>query len=209
MQLLNLSQNAFQRPIPNSLINLKSLTNLDLSSNSLSGLIPIVTLQKLQMLQRLNLSFNNLTGEVSKRGIFAKKNIVVSLIGNLSLCGPKSFQLPAFKTPRGHFALVKIILFPMSGAIYFMLCCLLLRFLWKGNMSMQDFDSSNSILQNLEHKRISYQGLQIETNGFFEASLLGVGNFGSVYKGILRDGTLVALKVFHLKKYMVENYFTK
>jgi len=76
-------------------------------------------------------------------------------------------------------------------------------------MSMQDFDSSHSILQKIEHKRISYQDLQIETNGLAEANMLGVGNFGLVYKGILRYDTLVAVKVFHLQKDMVENGFEK
>ena len=46
---------------------------------------------------------------------------------------------------------------------------------------------------------ISYQELHVETNGFVKANLLGTTSFGLVYKGILSDGTLVAIKVFQLK----------
>jgi hypothetical protein len=207
LQLLNLSQNSFQGSIPDSLGNLQSLMNLDLSSNSLSGAIPVVTLKKLKMLQSLNLSFNNLTGEIPKGGFFANRTISMSLIGNPSLCGPQVFQLPACQTTRAHFAFVKRVLLPVSGAISFILCCLLLGFLWKQNMCMQNFDSSQVIFQNFEHRRISYQELHIATNGFAEANLLGAGNFGLVYKGILSDGTLVAVKVFQLQKDKVEKSF--
>jgi hypothetical protein len=113
--------------------------NLDLSSNSLSGTIPM-TLKKLKMLQYLNLSFNNLTGEIQKEDFFANQTIVISLIGNPGLCGPQVFGLPACPTPRSHFAFVKKVLLPVSGAIAFILCCLLLGFLWRGNMHMQNFD---------------------------------------------------------------------
>eukprot|EP00253_Pinus_taeda_P014467 PITA_14467 len=214
LQLLNLSRNSFQGSIPESLGNLQSLASLDLSLNNLSSIIPVVTLKNLKMLQSLNLSFNNFIGEIPEGGFFANRTIVMSLIGNPGLCGPQVFQLPACQTPRHHFALVKRLILPVSGVAAFILCCLLLGFLWKRkgflwnrNMLGQNFDSSQAILQRLEHKRISYQELHIATNGFAEANLLGTGNFGSVYKGILIDGTLVAIKVFHLLKDKAEKSF--
>jgi LRR receptor-like serine/threonine-protein kinase FLS2 len=206
LQSLNLSRNAFHGSIPESLGNLQSLMNLDLSFNSLSGTIPI-TLQKLKMLQFLNLSFNNLTGEIPKGGFFANQTTIMSFIGNPNLCGPHVFMLPTCPTPRDHFALVKKILFPMSGAIAFILCCLLLGFLWRGNIHIQNFDSSQAIFQKLEHKRISFQELHIATNGFTETNLLGSSSTGSVYKGILSDGTLVAVKVFQLQNDQGEKSF--
>eukprot|EP00253_Pinus_taeda_P017531 PITA_17531 len=206
LQTLNLSRNAFQGSIPDSLGTLLSLVNLDLSFNSLSGPIP-VTLQKLKMLQCLNLSFNNLTGEIPKAGFFANQTIIMSFIGNPGLCGPKVFMLPACPTSRSHFAVVKKILFPVSGAIVFILCCLLLGFLWRRNIHVQIFDSSESIFQRLEHKRISFQELHIATNGFSRSNLLGSSSFGSVYKGILSDGTIVAVKVFQLQNDQGEKSF--
>ena len=193
--LLNLSQNALQGSIPYSIAYLQSLMNLDISSNSLSGTIP-VTLKNLKMLKYLNLFFNNITGEIPKEGFFGNKTIVMSLVGNPNLCGPQALQLPACQTPRGHFSFVKRVVLSASGAIVFILCFLLLGFCWKGNMHMQKFDSSQSIFQKLEHKRISYQELYVATNGFSKANLLGTWSFGLVYKGIMSDDTLVAIKVF-------------
>ena len=72
---------------------------------------------------------------------------------------------------------------------------------------MQKFDSSQSIFQKLEHKRISYQELHVATNGFSKANLLGTRSFASVYKGIMSDDTLVAIKVFELQKEKVEKSF--
>ena len=125
------------------------------------------------MIQFLNLSFNNLRGEIPKGGFFANQTSIVSLIDNPNLCGPQEFGLSTCLTPRGHFAFVKKILLLLSGVIAFILCCLLLVFLWRGNKSMQNFDFSRAIFQKLEHQRISYQELHTAANGFSEANLLG------------------------------------
>lgn len=203
---LNLSQNSFQGSIPDSLENLRSLVSLDLSSNFLSGTIPI-TLNKLKMLQYLNLSFNKLIGELPKGGIFANQSIVMSFNGNPNLCGPKLFQLYACPTPRSHLTILKKVLLSMSGAIAFILCCLVLRFLWRGNIHIQSIDVSRAIFQKLDYQRISYQELHIATNGFSQASLLGTSSFGSIYKGTLKDGTFVAVKVYQLQNDQAEKSF--
>eukprot|EP00253_Pinus_taeda_P025612 PITA_25612 len=203
LQSLNLSQNSFQGSIPDSFEKLQSLLSLDLSSNSLSGTIPI-TLEKLKMLQFLNLAFNHLTGEIPKGGIFANQTSAIFLIGNLGLCGPHIFNLSACPTPRSHFPFVKRILLPIIGALVFILCCLLLVYFWKGNIHMENFNFSQAIFQKLVHQRISYQELHIATNGFSNANLLGKGNYGLVYKGILSDGSFVAVKVLQLQNEQVE-----
>lgn len=43
-------------------------------------------------------------------------------------------------------------------------------------------------------KRFQFRELQIATNNFSSKNILGKGGFGNVYKGILQDGTLVAVK---------------
>ncbi|XVF82925.1 hypothetical protein PTKIN_Ptkin16aG0090500 [Pterospermum kingtungense] len=47
--------------------------------------------------------------------------------------------------------------------------------------------------------RISYYQISQGTEGFSENNLLRLGSFDTVYKGILLDGTTVAIKVFNLQ----------
>lgn len=203
LQSLNLSRNAFQGSIPDSLGNLQNLMFLDLSSNSLSGTIPI-TFKKLKMLQSLNLSFNKLTGEVSK-GEFSI-NQTISLTGNPGICGIQELSLHSCPASNSHVKVIKMVLLPILG-VGFLLCCLLLSFLWRGNLKIPNFSIPLAILQKVEHRRISYQELFQATNGFNEANLLGKGSFGSVYKGTLTDGTLLAVKVLNLQNAQAENSF--
>lgn len=43
-------------------------------------------------------------------------------------------------------------------------------------------------------KRFSFRELQVATNNFSSKNLVGKGGFGNVYKGCLRDGTVIAVK---------------
>jgi serine/threonine protein kinase len=43
-------------------------------------------------------------------------------------------------------------------------------------------------------RRFQFRELQISTNNFSNKNILGKGGFGIVYKGILHDGTVVAVK---------------
>ncbi|XP_019229808.1 PREDICTED: probable LRR receptor-like serine/threonine-protein kinase At3g47570 [Nicotiana attenuata] len=49
------------------------------------------------------------------------------------------------------------------------------------------------------HERISYYELEQATEGFNESNLLGNGSFSMVYKGTLKDGTILAAKVFKVQ----------
>ncbi|KAH1256530.1 putative receptor like protein 25 [Glycine max] len=63
LHVLNLSNNALSGEIPSSIGNLNQLESLDLSQNSLSGEIPM-SLASLSFLSYLNLSFNHLVGKI-------------------------------------------------------------------------------------------------------------------------------------------------
>nr|XP_043634775.1 probable serine/threonine-protein kinase PBL7 [Erigeron canadensis] len=43
----------------------------------------------------------------------------------------------------------------------------------------------------------TYKELELATDGFTETNLVGSGGFGMVYRGVLRDGTLSAVKMLH------------
>lgn len=43
----------------------------------------------------------------------------------------------------------------------------------------------------------TYREMELATNNFNEAKLVGSGGFGNVYRGVLRDGTLAAIKMLH------------
>ncbi|KAH9326833.1 hypothetical protein KI387_007011, partial [Taxus chinensis] len=57
--------------------------------------------------------------------------------------------------------------------------------------------------------RISYQELEEATGGFTETKLLGVGSFGSVYKGILNNGMNIAVKVLNFQDENAQQSFIR
>jgi LRR receptor-like serine/threonine-protein kinase FLS2 len=133
--------------------------------------------------------------EIVKGVFFTYRTIVMCLIGNYSFCGSQVFRLHVCPTPRVHFTFVKKVVFGVSGAIALILCYMFLVFFRRGNMHMQNFDFAQDIFQKLEHQSISYQELHIVTSIFIKPKLLRMGSFGSLYKGILSDGTIVIVKV--------------
>ncbi|KAL5719776.1 non-specific serine/threonine protein kinase [Ranunculus cassubicifolius] len=48
------------------------------------------------------------------------------------------------------------------------------------------------------HKRVSFIDLHRSTNGFSSENLIGAGRYGFVYKGMQRQGELIAVKVLNL-----------
>lgn len=43
----------------------------------------------------------------------------------------------------------------------------------------------------------TYKELEVATDGFSETKVIGRGAYGVVYKGILADGTVAAIKMLH------------
>ncbi|XP_049361191.1 probable LRR receptor-like serine/threonine-protein kinase At3g47570 isoform X4 [Solanum verrucosum] len=72
-------------------------------------------------------------------------------------------------------------------------------FVWiryrRGKSDPQQADS----LSTVTRERISYYELLQATESLSESNLIGSGGFGSVYKGVLRSGTAIAVKVFNLQ----------
>ncbi|KAG6666551.1 hypothetical protein CIPAW_01G038700 [Carya illinoinensis] len=200
LSYLDFSNNSFQGDVPQSFGNLKGLDTLNLSYNNMSGAIP-KSLEALPFLKHLNLSFNKLVGEIPFGGPFVNFT-AESFLGNSALCGNPIFGVPpcptnpTYQKSKMKDVLLKFILPVIASIIIFVMLVYLLRRHCKGNTELP---TSLNALPALGHRMISYQELCQGTNNFCESNLLGVGGFGSVYKGILSDMTIVAVKVLSLQ----------
>ncbi|XP_075667174.1 putative receptor-like protein kinase At3g47110 [Castanea sativa] len=199
LEYLYMEGNFFRGVIPTSLSTSRGIQVIDLSRNKLSGQIPNF-LDKLS-LKNLNLSFNDFEGEVPTKGVFANAS-ALSIVGNDRLCGGISkLKLPRCVTKENkkmkwHLA-IKILI---SVACVILVVTTVSFFLFYWHKNRRKENTSGSYLRKSLLK-VSYQTLLKATDGFSSANLIGVGSFGSVYKGILgEDGSIVAVKVLNLQR---------
>ncbi|KAL6130510.1 hypothetical protein ACLB2K_068889 [Fragaria x ananassa] len=194
---LNMRGNFFEGTILSSLGSLRGLKEIYISKNNLSGLIPEF-LEHFEFLQTLDLSYNNLEGMVPVKEVFENAT-ATSLKGNNKLCGGiPEFQLPKceFGHPkkRGLSLTLKVIICLVCGLLG-VSCALSFWYLLCSRRKTVVHTASDS--ENF--LKVSYQSLLKATDGFSAANLLGMGSFGSVYKGVLEQGqTTVAVKVLNL-----------
>ncbi|XP_020257705.1 receptor kinase-like protein Xa21 [Asparagus officinalis] len=201
LRYLDLSDNSFDGLIPQSLSELISIEALNLSHNNLSGIIPN-SLVNLQYLRSMDLSFNKLTGNVPDGGVFSNL-IVASVLGNAALCGAPRIGFPPCTTndvspSSATRALLFNYVLPAAAitVISFAFCYMVLIFFFRrqtNNQAPSDTPSLDS------HRSISCHQLVRATENFSEANLLGRVSFGSVYKGCLDDGLIIAVKVLNLE----------
>ncbi|KAH9703919.1 putative receptor-like protein kinase [Citrus sinensis] len=198
LEQFKLGGNLFQGPIPLSLSSLRGLRVLELSQNNISGEIPKF-LVELQLVQNLNLSYNDLEGVIPTEGVF-KNASAISVFGNSKLCGGiPEFQLPICGSEKSkHKRLtiaVKLAAAIISVLVGILLSVSFLFLCWV--RKRKDKKKPNSSINSLRH--LSYQNLYNATDGFSSANQIGMGSFGSVYKGILDEGkTIIAVKVLNL-----------
>ncbi|CAN6568465.1 unnamed protein product [Malus baccata var. baccata] len=177
---LDLQENFFQGTIPSDLSSLRGIETLSLACNNLSGTIPKF-LENFTFLQSLNLSYNNLEGAVPIEGVF-RNATATSVQGNTKLCG----GIPEFQLPKCEFrhsskrGLNLTLKLPFFSFAVLYLCCF---------RSKKKEDPST-------------------TDGFSSANLIGMGSFGSVYKGLLDQGeTTIAIKVLNLDRHGASKSF--
>ncbi|KAB1211092.1 Protein NSP-INTERACTING KINASE 1 [Morella rubra] len=163
-----------------SIGNLTNLQIVLLQNNNITGPIP-GELGRLSKLRTLDLSNNFFNGEIPP-SLGRLRSLQYMRLNNNSLSG-------AFPTSLANMTQ--------------------LAFLQKHNKQMffdvKELANSDTIsfeisdryheevsLGNL--KRFHFRELQVATNHFSSKNILGKGGFGNVYKGVLSDGTVVAVK---------------
>ncbi|PKU72041.1 Putative leucine-rich repeat receptor-like serine/threonine-protein kinase [Dendrobium catenatum] len=197
VKLINLSHNFLQGPLPKSIGVLNDLEVFDLSNNSLSGEIP-QSLNNCTSLKLLNLSYNDFSGLIPSAGI-------ISMFSDLSFLGnPNLYRnISKKKGKQIHSKRILITVCVVASVLAFTITILFvikIRQIRK-NILRRDDDLAGVTLPSLRssYPRITYRQLSEATRGFAEEMLIGSGSYGSVYRGILRDETVVAVKVLRLQ----------
>ncbi|KAJ8634761.1 hypothetical protein MRB53_009028 [Persea americana] len=200
VQVINLSHNFLQGTLPESLGRLRNLETLDVSYNSMSGEIPL-GLSGCNTLKQLNLSYNDFNGSIPMVGVFANFTLL-SFLGNPRLCGSvfgTCHKKRLWLRKRKNLILVSAV--ASSSALLFIVCCLIGFKKIRLKIFPREDGISRKSTPDLKFSfpRITYKELAEATGGFDEGRLIGSGGFGHVYRGILRDGTVIAVKVLHLQ----------
>lgn len=199
---LSLAQNELEGTIPQSLGGLISLEILDLSHNNLSGEVP-TSLESISSLKYFNVSFNHLGGKVPSNGSFSNLT-KESFTSNEEFCdGPPQLDFSPCRnnSPRGRgssrkrLRIILDTLLPVASVIF----AASIVFIMIRNRRKKKNVSPKDAISVPVHERISYYQLQQATKGFSGDNLIATGSFGSVYKGVLEDGTMLAIKVFNLE----------
>ncbi|KAL6177362.1 hypothetical protein ACLB2K_048888 [Fragaria x ananassa] len=213
LNVVNLANNNFNGSIPESISNLTQLSALNLANNSLSGEIPDL---EVPSLQQLNLCNNNLSGSVPKslqkfsRAVFGG-NSNLSFANFPAEVPPVAPAAPSGKSGNsgklGETALLAIIVAAVvlgivAFAALILVVCLRRKMedgvsgkLQKGEMSPEKVISRS---QDANNRLVFFEGchyaFDLEDLLRASAEVLGKGTFGTAYKAILEDATVVVVK---------------
>ncbi|KAA8526338.1 hypothetical protein F0562_008459 [Nyssa sinensis] len=183
---LNLANNRLTGEIPVEIGSLLVLNYLDLSGNYFSGKIPL-ELQNLK-LNKLNLSNNRLSGVIPP--LYAKEVYRDSFVGNPGLCGDLAALCP--RTGGGksqNYLWLLRSIFILAGVVFIVG---VVWFMWK----YQHFKKTKkgiTISKWRSFHKLGFSEFEI-LDCLNEDNVIGSGASGKVYKTVLHNGEIVAVK---------------
>lgn len=205
---LNLSRNLLDGGLPENLADLKHLNSLDLSQNKLQGMIP-ESYANISSLKQLNLSFNQLQGHVPETGVF-KSVSASSFEGNPFLCGIRFLTPCSTKNTRSTHRLSKktILILAALGSVSLFLILVLAIAVFKqyakkkSPTQVENPEPEYAVAMTLE--RFGEVDLEHATDFFSEDNIIGISILSTVYKGILGNGQIIAVKKLNLHQFPEE-----
>ncbi|MED6135070.1 hypothetical protein PIB30_042803 [Stylosanthes scabra] len=200
LEYLNLADNNFNSSVPATWGRLSSLKHLLLKGNDLSGHIP-ETIANLTGLAELDLSSNGLTGTIPMPlfsiPIFNFSNTLLRCGSSLDQPCASKPSLPG-STNKSKLAMVvgfaSCSLFALISLGVFLVYRYHRMHRQKTDVFYDVSGEDESQISFWQLRRFSLRELQHATTNFSKSNVIGQGGFGKVYKGVLSDGTKVAVK---------------
>ncbi|CAN5966329.1 unnamed protein product [Sphagnum jensenii] len=221
LKTLDLSYNQFNGSIsPSVWSNIPKLNVLNLSNNKLYGKLP--TMKDLQYcpnsLKSLNLGGNKLTG-LFPSNLFNCSFMLQEVLGGNPCCSivasenptpdqqqnchynSSTIQIVIYQNYNSHELHKKLawILSTILPSFVFLSGIIFIIIYWKYHKNLSAFREIQKEFakQQVQPILYSYDVLKVATKDFHPSNKLGEGGFGAVYKGILPNGTNVAVKLLN------------
>ncbi|KAJ6776750.1 LEUCINE-RICH REPEAT RECEPTOR-LIKE PROTEIN KINASE FAMILY PROTEIN-RELATED [Salix koriyanagi] len=187
---LNLSCNQFSGKIPSHFSDLNKLGVLDISHNKLEGSLDV--LANLQNLVFLNVSFNDFSGELPNTPFFRKLPLS-DLASNQGLYIAGGVGTPGVHLgPGGHtrsaMKLLMSVLLSASAVLVLLAIYMLVRARIGSHGLMEDDTWEMTLYQKLEFS------VDDIVKNLTSANVIGTGSSGVVYRVILPNGEMIAVK---------------
>ncbi|WVZ49388.1 hypothetical protein U9M48_000754 [Paspalum notatum var. saurae] len=196
---LNLSQHSFACSLTNDISGLKQANAIDFSSNFLFGSIP-QPFGQIRMLGYLNLSHNTFDNSIPDSFQYLTNLATLDLSSN-NLSG----TIPKFHANFTYLTTLNLSFNCLQGnipegaitvSVSTAIVCIFILIRRKHRNTIEG--SSHTPGNAMSHRLISYQGLSFATNNYSDSNLLGTGSSGKVFKGLLSQGLVVAIKVLDM-----------
>ncbi|GAB4848847.1 hypothetical protein Ancab_003641 [Ancistrocladus abbreviatus] len=193
LTFVDLSWNQLSGEIPNEITGMRILNYLNLSRNHLSGSIP-ASIASMQSLTSVDFSYNNLSGLVPGTGQFSYFNYT-SFLGNPDLCGPYLGPCKNGVVNGTHPTHVKGLSASLKLLLVIGLLVCSIAFAVAAIIKARSLKKAS---ESRAWKLTAFQRLDFTVDDILdclkEDNIIGKGGAGIVYKGVMPNGFLVAVK---------------